>query len=81
MQPPSYPPAPRLLVLFNRLKRWNALPLPGGYMSQPAYLMLALDVVEDAVSERRKIEQINLRLQQEEIETGKTTQGLPGLKG
>jgi len=52
MQPPSYPPAPRLLVLYNRLKRWNALPVAGGFLSQPAYLMLALDVVEDAVSER-----------------------------
>ena len=56
------------------------MPLAGGYMDQPAYLMLALDVVAEAVAERRKIEQISLRSQQEKVETGKTTQGLPGLK-
>ena len=56
------------------------MPLAGGYMDQPAYLMLALDVVAEAVAERRKIEQINLRSQQEEVTPGKGTQGLPGLK-
>jgi hypothetical protein len=42
--------------------------------------MLALDVVAEAVAERRKIEQINLRLQQEEVTPSKGTQGLPPLK-
>ena len=51
-------------------------------MDQPGYLMLALDIVAEAVAERRKIEQINLRLQQEEtaVLTTKHTQGLPQSK-
>ena len=58
------------------------MPVEGGYLNQPAYLMLMLDVVAEALAERRKVEAINLRLQQQ-VETATTTetQGLPQSKG
>lgn len=55
------------------------MPVEGGYLNQPAYLMLMLDVVADALAERRKIEAINLRLQREETTTTTKTEGSQGL--
>lgn len=77
--PPEYPPAPKLLVLFNRLNDWGCLPLAGGLLDQPAYLMMALNAVRVAVKERRRIEAINAAAAKVEEVVGEKTQPLPGI--
>ena len=79
--PPQYPPAPKLLVLFNRCEDWNCLPLAGGLLDQPAYLMMALDAVRIAVKERLRIEAINMAATRKTEEVvGEKTQPLPGIR-
>ena len=79
--PPEYPPVPKLLVLFNRLEDWGCLPLAGGLLDQPAYLMMALGAVRAAVRERRRIETINAAAARTKEEVvGEKTQPLPGIR-
>jgi hypothetical protein len=75
--PLEYPPVPRLLVLFNRLEDWGCLPIAGGLLNQPAYLMMALGVVRAAVKERLRIEAINAAAIK--VEETEKTQPLPGI--
>jgi hypothetical protein len=46
------------LALYIKCKKWNTLPYPGGYMSQPADLIEAFDIIEH---EFDKVEQENER--------------------
>ena len=37
--------------MYTRVKRWGALPRPGGLQQQPEKLMQALEVVDEAFAE------------------------------
>ena len=44
---------PAELYLYGELQAWQALPVQGGYLDQPATLMLDLETVRNAIRDKR----------------------------
>lgn len=61
-QPPQCQHALPVLVLYNRLRAWDCLPVSGGYLDQPALLMKFLEQIRLAYADHREIQEINRRL-------------------
>jgi hypothetical protein len=48
-----------MLILYNRLKAWNILPVDGGLLDQPDLLMRFLEQIRLAHNDYREIQETN----------------------